>query len=167
MPPLQYPLEPAGFGATSSSLPSTLFPLSPHFSLADARTPSPPSRYSAGPSPAFRSDEDDEDGDALSLPPRVGYSSLPPSPTRSFVSLLSPESALLPDALDISLLRQRFESPEPDDGFAIPPQTGSAEPKKRSLWEHLQEEIWANDYESGQDLKCARWPALQAFASAC
>lgn len=161
--------EPAPHQKASSSLPSSLFPLSPHFVL-NSRTPSPPSRHSAGPSPAFHHDDADaHDEDPLSPAQRVGYSSLPPSPTRSFVSLGgSPKSAPTPDALDLDLLRQRFESPEPDDGYdkeheqtPTPPQ----EPEKRSLWEHLQEEIWANDFESGQDLKCAS-PAPSALSRA-
>lgn len=45
---------------------------------------------------------------------------------------------------------------------------GKSESKKTSLWDHLQEEIWANDLESGQELKCelvlqVRWEGKNAL----
>lgn len=141
----------------ASSLPLSLFPVSPspRFGRENSHSQTPSPSLHRTPSSPF---EETSEGRTHA----VGYSSLPPSPTRSFISLQSPQSPA--DTLDVDLLRRRFESPEPNDEGLNKEDGGVREDEKRSLWEHLQEEIWANDFESGQDMKCESFPALLGTA---
>ncbi|CDZ98162.1 Predicted membrane protein [Phaffia rhodozyma] len=137
------------------------------------------------PGRTLRTASPDSSSSSLSSPPDdhrappAAYSSLPPSPTRSFADL--DESPRKLDTLDLSILQRRFSTQPtlvhdhdtiqdqnqdqdqphedaelaPDDTLEHQPVHQEPQPKA-SLWEHLQEEIWANDYESSQELKWER-----------
>ncbi|KAL7409310.1 eukaryotic membrane protein family-domain-containing protein [Mrakia frigida] len=131
--------------------PSSSFPLPSAFSR-----PSPSSPTSSSTSSSSRSSRAGGGVRRRHRPP-AAYSSLPPSPTRAFLSLDSPE-------LDLETLRRKFGGSE---GTRLPQTTNlkdqetwvDAEEEIRSpstFWEYLQEEIWANDFDSHQEMKWER-----------
>jgi hypothetical protein len=98
----------------------------------------------------------------LELPPAV-YSSLPSSPTRAFLSLDTPP---LPPPLDLSLAdsllikgKEKERELSLHDGKedlkeGSPLKGGEEVRNPSSLWEYLQEEIWANEFDAHQEMKC-------------
>ena len=126
--------------------PSSSFPLPSAFSRQEPSSPT---------SSTTSSRSSLEGGPRRRHRPPAAYSSLPPSPTRAFATSID-----LP-TLDLELLRRKFGGSEGNQVELEPESPPLARPRKEdetaapsTLWEALQEEIWANDFDSHQEMKC-------------
>lgn len=183
--PLSSPIEtpsafatplPSPYLPTSSSFPSSSHTSLYHVQQDDPSPSSPRSRSSSVSSSQSSISTHDpltsHSGPSLRQrrPPAV-YSSLPSSPTKGFLSL-GPE----PSPFDLDLAntyltkgKERESSVDVPDfqtvEEAVAPKSGGVveqtdERETRnpsSLWEYLQEEIWANEFDSHQEMKCELW----------